>query len=111
MPSTVYSFTSLGILTNSIEKIDFSSFLACNILPVYGSYVTVPVNVYGQLLVFLSDLAVACTLLYWQIKNDDNDDGDDLQEKLLVRRHELHASRVRALLPQSHAERVGRTLQ
>ena len=53
---------------NSIEKIDFSSFLACNILPVYSSYVTVPVNVYGQLLVFLSDLAVVCTLLYWQIK-------------------------------------------
>jgi len=44
-------------------------------------------------------------------KNDDNDDGDDLQEILLVRRHELHASRVRALLPQSYAERVGRTLQ
>jgi len=53
---------------NSIEKTDFSSFLVCNILPVYSSYVTVLVNVYGQLLVFLSDLAVVYTLLYWQIE-------------------------------------------
>ena len=78
---------------NSIEKIDFSSFLACNILPVLCTQLCNRSS--ERLRAAVGVLDGPCCRVYSVVladKNDDNDDGDDLQEKLLVRRHELHAS-------------------